>query len=67
MLVEDSITIAISINWKARWEIKLPVNISKEEAIQQAKNTEVAQKWIEWKEIIKEIYVPNKLVNIVVK
>jgi len=67
MLVEDSVTIAISINWKARGEIKLPTWVGKDEAIKAAKETQVAQKWIEWKEIIKEIYVPNKLVNIVVK
>ncbi len=61
----DSISLAITINGKKRGEIEVEPNASKEEILKIAK--ENSQKWIEGKEIIKEIVVPNKLVNLVVK
>lgn len=66
-IVEDSIKLWISINWKVRAQIELPVWTEKDEVIAKSKELEDIQKWIDWKEIIKEIYVPNKLVNIVIK
>lgn len=64
-LKEDSIIMAITINGKRRGEIKVELN-SQEEAILKAAKTEIA-KWIEGKTIIKEIIVPHKLINFVVK
>lgn len=66
-IVEDSIKLWISINWKVRAQLEVSVDTSKEEILSMAKNLEDTKKWIDWKEIIKEIYVPNKLVNIVIK
>ena len=43
----------------------MALNTSKEDILKLAK--EVASKWLEDKQIIKEIVVPNKLVNIVIK
>ncbi len=65
VFVSDSINLAITVNGKKRAEFSAPSSASGEEIIAIAKN-EVA-KWIEGKEIIKEIYVPNKLVNLVIK
>ena len=62
---KDSITYAVTVNGKRRAEIKVDANLNKDEVIQKAK--ESVKKWIEGKEIIKEIFVPNKLVNLVVK
>lgn len=62
---EESITLAVTINGKKREEIAVDPAASKEEILSQAK--EVCAKWIEGKTIVKEIYVPNKLVNLVVK
>ena len=42
-------------------------NLSNDEVLELVKNSELAKKWIDGKEIIKEIVVPNKLVNIVIK
>ncbi|WP_276952624.1 leucine--tRNA ligase [Helicobacter rodentium] len=64
-LKEDSIIMAITINGKRRGEIKVELN-SQEEGILKAAKTEIA-KWIEGKTIIKEIIVPHKLINFVVK
>lgn len=64
-LKSDSITIAVTINGKKRAEVELPVDISDADAINAAK--EHCAKWIEGQSIIKEIYVKNKLVNLVIK
>ena len=61
----DSIILAVTINGKKRCEIEVSPSASKEEILESAKAQ--SAKWIEDKEIIKEIVVPNKLVNLVVK
>ena len=62
---EDSITLAITVNGKKRSQIEVETGLQKDDILNQAKE-EVA-KWLEGKSIIKEIYVPNKLINLVVK
>ncbi|NOQ31313.1 MAG: leucine--tRNA ligase [Helicobacteraceae bacterium] len=61
----DSVAMGVSINGKARAQIEVGVNDDKETILAIAK--EAGSKWLENKEIIKEIVVPNKLVNFVVK
>ncbi|WP_086297273.1 leucine--tRNA ligase [Campylobacter devanensis] len=61
----DTINLAITVNGKRRAEIEIDKSLSDQEIINQAKIA--ASKWIGSSEIIKEIYVPNKLVNIVIK
>ena len=64
-LEEESITLAVTINGKRRTQIEVPKEANKEEVLAKAK--EAAKKWIEDKEIVKEIVVPGRLVNIVVR
>lgn len=64
-LKEDSIVMAITINGKRRGEVKVDLDTEEKQILEFAK-IEVA-KWIEDKEILKEIVVPNKLVNFVVR
>jgi leucyl-tRNA synthetase len=45
----------------------VPADISAEDAKKIAKESEKIQKWLEGKEVVKEIFVSGKLVNIVVK
>ena len=56
---------AITINGKRRGEVKVVPNTDSIQVLELAK-AEIA-KWIEGKTIIKEIVVPNKLINFVVK
>ena len=65
VFVESTIMLSVTINGKKRAEIKVAKDASKEEILTLAK--EVSFKWLENKAIIKEIYVPNRLVNLVVK
>lgn len=63
-LKSDSLVIVVSVNGKKRADIEIECNTSKEEILSLAK--ESVNKWLEG-EIAKEIYVPNKLVNFVLK
>ena len=63
-LKSDDVTIAITINGKKRAQIEVPNNLENKEVLRLAK--ESAGKWLEG-EILKEIVVPNKLVNFVIK
>ncbi len=65
VFVSDSITYGISVNGKNRGEIEVSPSASNEEIIMAAK--EAVSKWLEGMTIVKEIVVPNKLVNLVVK
>jgi leucyl-tRNA synthetase len=64
---EDTVEIAIQINGKVRDKIAVPVDIGEEEAKAQALATEGVRRFIDGKPPVKVIYVPGRLVNIVVK
>ncbi|UUM25895.1 leucine--tRNA ligase [Mycoplasmopsis agalactiae] len=65
-LETDQITYAITVNGKVRAQISvLNESNNKDNILTLAKN-EVA-KWIEGKTIVKEIFIPNKIVNFVIK
>ncbi|AXX94230.1 leucine--tRNA ligase [Arcobacter ellisii] len=61
----ESIILAVTVNGKKRCEIEVTPNASKEEILAQAKVA--AAKWLGENELLKEIVVPNKLVNFVIK
>ena len=65
--VDATVEIAIQINGKIRERINVPTNASADEVIAMAKVNERIAPFVESKTVIKELYVPGKLVNIVVK
>lgn len=65
VFVEESVMLGVSINGKRRTEIEVAPDESNENIIALAK--ESAAKWLEGQTIIKEIVVPKKIVNIVIK
>ena len=65
-LVENSITIVVQVNGKLRGEFSAAKDISDIEAIQIAKSLEKVIPFLDSKTIKKEIYVKEKLVNLVV-
>ena len=67
MTIDDTITIGVQVLGKLRWTIEINKDEDKEVVLEKAKKNEDVKKWLEWKEIVKEIYVPWKIVNIVVK
>ena len=65
--VEDSIEIGVQVNGKVRGTIVIPNGCAKEEALEMAKKDERVASFLEGKTLVKEIYVPNKIVNFVAK
>ena len=66
-LRELSVNYAVSFNGKARFNISVPADMSKEEVEKTALGNEQAAKWLDGKTIVKVIVVPGKIVNVVVK
>lgn len=67
LVVDDTFELVFSVNGKVRGKKEVAIGISEEDAIASALEDEGVKRNIEGKEIIKKIYVSNKLVNIVVK
>ncbi|MFT4968803.1 MAG: leucyl-tRNA synthetase [Chitinophagales bacterium] len=65
-LTESVINYPVSINGKMRLKIDLAAGISQEDAKAEVLANEIVQKWIEGKELRKFIFVPGRIVNIVV-
>lgn len=67
MVVDDEVTIAVQVLGKVRWQLNISVNENKDNILAKAREVDSVKKWLEGKEIVKEIYVPGKIVNIVIK
>ena len=65
--VEDTVEIAVQVNGKLKCTIKLPVDCDKQAAIDTALAEEKVQHAVEGKQMVKQIVVPGKIVNLVVK
>ena len=65
--VEDSIEIGVQVNGKVRGTIVIPNGCAKEEALELAKKDERVASFLEGKTLVKEIYVPGRIVNIVMR
>lgn len=66
-ITDDTVKIACSVNGKLRATFETSIDTPKEELLKLAYAQENVQNHINGKEVIKEIVVPNKIVNIVVK
>ncbi|MCD6550062.1 leucine--tRNA ligase [bacterium] len=66
LVKEETILLVIQVNGKVRDKIEVSADISQEEAKKLALKQEKVQNWIGNKEIKKVIFVPKKLINIVV-
>jgi len=65
-LREETILLIIQINGRLRDKIEVPADISEDEAKKLTISRENVKKWTQGKEIKKIIFVPNKLINVVV-
>ncbi|NLB50213.1 MAG: class I tRNA ligase family protein, partial [Clostridiaceae bacterium] len=64
--VEDTVEIVLQINGRIKARVDIPRDLGKEEAISLARQHEQIAPEIDGKRLIKEIYVPGRLVNLVV-
>lgn len=64
---DDSVEIAVQVNGKIKTRLTIAADAPKDEVLSMAKGDSKVAPLLEGKNIVKEIYVPGKLVNIVAK
>jgi len=67
LLVPDKMTIAVQINGKTRGAIELDSSLSQQNIVKSILQNDGFKKYLNNLSVIKEIYVPNRLVNFVIK
>jgi leucyl-tRNA synthetase len=67
LLASDTVTLVVQVNGKLRDRIEAPAEAPKEELLRMARESEKVAKHLDGQEIVKEIVVPGKLVNLVVR
>ncbi|OHA91389.1 MAG: hypothetical protein A2758_02940 [Candidatus Zambryskibacteria bacterium RIFCSPHIGHO2_01_FULL_49_18] len=65
-LVSETVTIVVQVNGKVRGSFEVPKFVSEKEIQEKARNLPEIEKWLVDKNVEKLIYVPGKLVNLVV-
>ena len=65
--VDDVVEIAVQVNGKVRSRMEVPTDISKEDALEKAQADEKVKAYTDGKTVVKAIYIPGRLVNLVVK
>ncbi len=65
-VTENSKKYPVAINGKARTEMEFPLDMDKSEIEKQVMSNEVVQKWVDGKQVKKFIYVPGRMINVVV-
>ncbi|MGE5362848.1 MAG: leucine--tRNA ligase [Bacteroidota bacterium] len=66
-LTLDTVTLAVQVNGKMRGTVQVPFNAPQEAARELTLSEPIVKKYVEGKTIVKEIYVPNKIFNYIVK
>jgi leucyl-tRNA synthetase len=67
LLASDTVTLIVQVNGKVRARVEAPAEAAQEELLALAKGNENVAKYLDGAQIVKEIVVPGKLVNLVVK
>ena len=67
LLVEEEIELPVQVNGKVRAKIKAPVDAGKDELLELAKASPLLEKYLAGKQLVKEIVVPGRMINLVVK
>ena len=67
MVIDNTVKIGVQVLGKLRWTIEVSKDEDKDSVLEKAKSNPDVAKWLEGKNLVKEIYVPGKIVNLVVK
>jgi leucyl-tRNA synthetase len=65
-LISDTISLVIQVNGKTRETIVAPTNLSEKDALKMALDNDIVKKWVGVETPKKIIYIPNRLLNLVV-
>jgi leucyl-tRNA synthetase len=66
-VARDEFTLVVQVNGKIREKVAAPVSLTQDEAVALANEQEKVKPYLEGTQVVKVIYVPGKLVNIVVR
>jgi leucyl-tRNA synthetase len=66
-MVEDVVTIVVQVNGKLRGQVEVQNPPSEASVFAAVDSHDKVQTWLSGKQVVKRIYVPGKLVNVVVK
>ena len=64
---EDVVTIVVQVNGKLRGHVEVPNPPEERQVLDAVRANGKVQQWVSGKQIVKTIYVPGKLVNVVVR
>jgi leucyl-tRNA synthetase len=67
LAADEVVTVVVQVNGKLRDRLEVAVDAEKDAVLAQARAAENAARFLDGKQVVKEIYVPGKLVNFVVK
>ncbi|HKR63710.1 MAG TPA: leucine--tRNA ligase [Thermoanaerobaculia bacterium] len=67
LMQEDTVVIAVQVNGKLRGQVEVAAPPSEEQVMSAVFANEKILQWTSGKEVVKKIYVPGKLVNVVVR
>ncbi len=66
-IIDEEVEVVVQVNGKVRGKVTVPSDISEVEVKEKAKEIENVKRYLDGSEIIKEIYIPKKLVSFVIK
>jgi leucyl-tRNA synthetase len=67
LAADEVVTVVVQVNGKLRDRLEVPVDAEKDDVLAMARAAENAARFLEDKQVVKEIFVPGKLVNFVVR
>ena len=67
LLAHDTFTLVLQVNGKLRDQVEVAVGASEEELLELAHGSEAVRRHLDGKEVVKEVVVPGRLVNLVAR
>ena len=67
LCVDDTVEMAVQVCGKVRGRIRLSINATEQDAVQAALKEEGVNRYAEGKTIVKCIYVPSKILNLIIR
>jgi leucyl-tRNA synthetase len=67
LAADEAVTVVVQVNGKLRDKLEVPVEAARDSVLAAARELPNALRFLEGKQVVKEIYVPGKLVNFVVR
>jgi leucyl-tRNA synthetase len=67
LAADQVVTVVVQVNGKLRDRLEVPADAARDDVLASARAVKNTQRFLEGKQVVKEIYVPGKLVNFVVR